>query len=423
MTKDTKERATFLIGAAMILGFAFTLLGKQNSKEENKTQNQVTLVVATDLHYLAPTLTDGGEFFRQYIENGDGKVIPYCEEITEAFVEQVIAKKPNAVILSGDLTFNGEKESHIALAEKLARIEEKGIPVYVLPGNHDLKNAKAASFQGDSYSFVESIDALEFTEPYQEFGFGEAIARDENSLSYITELTPELWLLMVDVNTLDSPGTVKRETLDWVEQQLQEAEEKGVQVLAVSHQNLLQHNSLLSFGYMMGKNEKLLDLYEKYQVICNLSGHIHLQHIGKSDNNFPELVTSSLMVSPNQYGVLTLDGETAEYHTTSVDVAAWAKENGKENLADFAEASYTFMWNTAYNQAFRRLEGSTNAKQLSTFYADVNTAYFAGRMDELQWDEVQFAGWKEQGSFIASYLQSISEDGFKNHTIYSWNYK
>ena len=39
MTKDTKERATFLIGAAMILGFAFTLLGKQNSKEENKTQN------------------------------------------------------------------------------------------------------------------------------------------------------------------------------------------------------------------------------------------------------------------------------------------------------------------------------------------------------------------------------------------------
>ena len=169
MTKDTKERATFLIGAAMILGFAFTLLGKQNSKEENKTQNQVTLVVATDLHYLAPTLTDGGEFFRQYIENGDGKVIPYCEEITEAFVEQVIAEKPNAVILSGDLTFNGENESHIALAEKLARIEEKGIPVYVLPGNHDLKNAKAASFQGDSYSFVESIDALEFTEAYKEF--------------------------------------------------------------------------------------------------------------------------------------------------------------------------------------------------------------------------------------------------------------
>lgn len=110
-----------------------------------------------------------------------------------------------------------------------------------------------ASFHGDGYSFVESINTLEFTELYHEFGFSEAIACDENSLSYITELTPELWLLMVDVNTLDSPGTVKRETLDWVEQQLQEAEEKGVQVLAVSHQNLLQHNSLLSFGYVMGK--------------------------------------------------------------------------------------------------------------------------------------------------------------------------
>ena len=76
------------------------------------------------------------------------------------------------------------------------------------------------------------------------------------------------------------------------------------------------------------------------------------------------------------------------------------------------------MWDTAYNQAFRRLDGNTNAKQLSTFYADVNTAYFAGRMDELQWDEELYDGWKEQGSFIAAYLQSIAEDGFRNQTIY-----
>lgn len=87
-----------------------------------------------------------------------------------------------------------------------------------------------ASFHGDGYSFVESINTLEFTELYHEFGFSEAIACDENSLSYITELTPELWLLMVDVNTLDSPGTVKRETLDWVEQQI-----------TIRYQWMLQH--------------------------------------------------------------------------------------------------------------------------------------------------------------------------------------
>ena len=93
------------------------------------------------------------------------------------------------------------------------------------------------------------------------------------------------------------------------------------------------------------------------------------------------------MVSPNQYGVLTLDGETADYYTIPVDVAAWAKENGKEELADFAESSDTFMWDTAYNQAFRRLDGNTNAKQLSTFYADVNTAYFGdGYYGMCQWN-------------------------------------
>ena len=90
-----------------------------------------TLITATDLHFLAPTLTDHGAFFNQLIENSDGKVISYSEECLEAFVDQVIARKPDVLILSGDLTFNGERESHEALVQKLARIERADIPVFV----------------------------------------------------------------------------------------------------------------------------------------------------------------------------------------------------------------------------------------------------------------------------------------------------
>ena len=42
-----------------------------------------------------------------------------------------------ALILSGDLSFNGEKTSHEELAGKLFKLQEQGIPVLVLPGNHD----------------------------------------------------------------------------------------------------------------------------------------------------------------------------------------------------------------------------------------------------------------------------------------------
>ena len=96
------------------------------------------VLTATDLHYLAPSLTDHGPLFWQVMEAGDGKVTEYCDEITSAFLEQAAALRPDALILTGDLTFNGEEASHLALAEKLAGAEAAGVPVFVLPGNHDL---------------------------------------------------------------------------------------------------------------------------------------------------------------------------------------------------------------------------------------------------------------------------------------------
>ena len=39
-------------------------------------------------------------------------------EITDAFIEEVIKRQLDGLILSGDLTFNGEKKSHGELAMK-----------------------------------------------------------------------------------------------------------------------------------------------------------------------------------------------------------------------------------------------------------------------------------------------------------------
>ena len=60
------------------------------------------VVVATDLHYLAPSLTDHGEIFRRVMEAGDGKVTEFCDEIADAFLEEVRVGKPDALILTGE---------------------------------------------------------------------------------------------------------------------------------------------------------------------------------------------------------------------------------------------------------------------------------------------------------------------------------
>lgn len=385
---------------------------------------ETRLVIAADLHYLAPELTDGGPYFQKIIQNADGKMTNYSEELLEAFVWQVIRESPDALILAGDLTFNGEALSHQRLAEKLRRIEEAGIPVLVIPGNHDLENPMAAQFAGDGYRPAEDITAERFSALYRDFGYGEALARDDASLSYAAELAPNLRVLLVDANTAEAPGAVKPQTLAWAEAQLQDAARCGTWVIAVSHQNLLAHNRLLTGGYVLENAGRLLRLYERYPVICNLSGHIHLQHIGESSGGLPEIATSSLAVSPNQYGVLRLEGREASYGTVPVDVAAWANEQGSSNpdLQNFPEISRQFFWDTGYRQAVQMWGDAPEREALAGFFADVNTAYFAGRLDTVPWNEALFDTWQTRDAFLSRYLASIADGGFQDQTTIDFSF-
>ena len=104
------------------------------SPKKGDAMPETTLIVANDLHYIAPSLTDHGEYFENMIHHSDGKVMEYIEELTDAFLAEGIEASPDALILSGDLSFNGARASHEALAEKLRAVTGAGIPVLVIPG-------------------------------------------------------------------------------------------------------------------------------------------------------------------------------------------------------------------------------------------------------------------------------------------------
>ena len=264
-------------------------------------EKPVTIAVATDLHYLSSSLTDGGTFFTDLVKNADGKNMFYIEEITESFVATMIQEKPEILILSGDLTFNGEKQSHLDLEQKLEKIKENGTQILVMPGNHDIDRSSAAGFFGDSYELVDTVSKEEFAKIYQDYGLQESIEKDDTSLSYLYRARKDLWILMLDSN---SHGTneISDQTFSWIEEILKDAKEQDIQVLAVSHQNLLAHNPYFTEGFLIHRAQELEALYEKYDVMANLRGHIHIQHI--KDSGLPEILTSALPVSPHHYGIL-----------------------------------------------------------------------------------------------------------------------
>ena len=101
----------------------------------------LTIVVATDLHFLDPAIVREGEAFTAAYAYGDGKQLNYGSQLVDVFVAEMLEQRPAAVLLTGDLTLNGERVSHLELARRLAALPQAGILVLVIPGNHDIQNA------------------------------------------------------------------------------------------------------------------------------------------------------------------------------------------------------------------------------------------------------------------------------------------
>ena len=373
--------------------------------------------LVTDTHYIAPELTDGGAYFRKMVDSGDGKYMYASQEITDGFVQKVIEAHPAALILSGDLTFNGARLSHVEFAKKLAPIKEAGIKVIALPGNHDLTINRAAKFKGSEYELVDSIDANEFFEIYQDYGFSDCLARDDTSLSYITEVAPNVRVLVVDVNTVAGmSGILTNGTLDFVEKQLKQAKEDKAYVIGVTHQTLLTHSELTSQGMIFINNDKLLELYEKYDVLINLSGHMHIQHINESENGFPEIATGSLMTSPNYHGEIHIGKRQFEYKA----VPTFDEEDSL-----YIEARQ-FLTKNAFRQGAEALGEKNYDEELANYFASFNVNYIAGRSDLIPWDDQLTAKWGETDTFVPVYFdvvkREMEETGRDNFTEYKLNW-
>lgn len=392
------------------------------------------IIIGTDIHYLAPSLTDGGPRFQEMVEYGDGKVVTYISEITEAFLDEVISLRPNALILSGDLTLEGEKASHEGLADQLSRVEEAGVPVLVIPGNHDINNRQAACYEGTQRLPAEFTTPEEFREIYREFGYDEAISEDDYSLSYVYQLDENTRMLMLDTcqyrPTAKVGGAILSSTYDWIEEQLMQAWYDGMDIIPVAHHNLLDQSEIYVDNCTIEHGEQLADLLEEWDVPIFLSGHLHVQHTKRSVDNMGvwEMVTASLATPVCQYGVLEYGGNGSfDYKTWSVDVEGWAKEKGvtEKDLLEFDRFKGPFLKRVFYNQSMAALTpvqelNEEQKKQMSELYAEMNYYYYQGTAYQIR-DQVKqdpaYELWLEEGaaSVLGDYVVYIMEDAKRDY--------
>lgn len=374
--------------------------------DEINLNKNIEFVIATDLHYISPKADVDGELSDICEAKGDLKQMKYASEIIDAFIDEVIKYKPSGgLIICGDLTYNGEMVSHIDLMKKFQTILDNGINIYVIPGNHDIKNYNAYKYKATQKIPIKSVSQKTFKEIYFNCGFRNALYSDDYSISYISQVSDDLWLLMLDTNFYQEnnwknpvaiKGRISESTYEWIEQHLKEAKQKNIKVMAVTHHSLVDHNDLLNVGYTLEDNQRLVELYAKYNVVLNLSGHLHIQHIkpGYSrkipNKRVYDIATSSLLVCRNQYAILRYESKKSIYYKTKVlDTSRWAFEKGilDNNLLNFNYYSYNYAYSQTYKKIYyellRRHLTEYEAKMMSSTLSKLNPAFFSGTVVEI----------------------------------------
>ena len=261
-------------------------------------------VIVSDLHF-----TTDPEVISSVVPS-----MPYSYEVSEAIINEVIDVHPDVFLLLGDQTNSGALSDMEELCVLLDRVEDAGIEVIPVTGNHDFNRS----------------DQNQYDEIYGHFY--EGYEKDPASLSYTLE-TGGVRLMVMDDNAvnLGDTGTFSDETMRWLKRHLKEAKERGTRVLFLSHHNVLAgENDARSFTYRI-TNESLVPLLQKSGVRLCLSGHLHTQSILEKDGMY-EVISGMPMMSGHYLGFLDLEGDQLCYHAESIDFDRYGEPGLRETI-------------------------------------------------------------------------------------------
>ena len=360
--------------------------------------------VWADIHYLASSLHDDDTVFRQLGDQGDGKVPEYSEAIADEFIRLCLERHPDAVVIPGDLTYNGERISLQELSEKLKTLQDSGIPVLVIPGNHDLMYPYARSYFGSNARKTPAISPEDFRKDCGAFGWEQAVARDSVSFSYVYALTDDVELMFLDANTPAAPGSVPDSTLAWAKKQLAWAKEDGKTVITVTHQSLLAQNKFMTKGFIISNHSNVESLLRKYGVTLNLSAHIHIQHTVTEDG-LTDIATGCASVAPLRYGILNIGTDRSQWEYIPGHLEILQQEA--------TDRFTTCMTRQIADTLTGRDIPEEDFDYMVEFMMDLNRAYFAGEITDRDVDAVRqtegYLKWKTYGRDTSwyQYIESI----------------
>lgn len=310
----------------------------------------LSFALMSDTHYYPKSLT--GDYNEAFMFESDAALAknyiqsePLLDCALAAYAEHAKEKDLKYLVISGDLSSNGEYQAHVELAQRLEKFEaETGIQVLVINGNHDINKKQAETFVNGKREAARFTTPEEFREIYKNLGYDLACTEYEpstgkaNTLSYAVR-DGKYRFIMIDTAAYspevtkdgsefgETRGCMTDECLQWVLGQIEEAKANGEEPITVQHHTFAYHfkaEYTILRGFVIDNWQYIGETLADAGLHFALTGHIHQNDIARvvtdDGNVINEICSPSVSTFPNSIREVTA---TTQAGKTTLDVKSY----------------------------------------------------------------------------------------------------
>ena len=325
----------------------------------------ISFYLVTDTHYFEPSLGASGRAFEEYMRKEQYFMLESSDIVKATFEKIAADKSVDTVLIPGDLSKNGEIESHKSFIKELNKLRASGKKIFVITAGHDY-GEKSRAFVNDVQIEVEGTPFGQLRELYADFGYSQALAVDDSTLTYIAEIAPKVRLLAINCDSEGNPkGEVDQRLEGWIKTQLDEAKKDGCRVFAMCHYPMIPAVPVFDLvGDAKLKNwRKTASFLADNGVEFILTGHMHIQsineYVSENGNKIVDICTSCLGGSPAKYRKFVIDGERLAVE--SLDTPDYGCDTGGLSLQEHFDRQFALSIQT---RIFNVLSGGKGAVKL-----------------------------------------------------------
>ncbi len=280
--------------------------------------NDLKFYLITDTHFFKNSLGARGDAYDDFMRF-EQKCFAETQSINISVFDWLKnADEADNVLIAGDLTFNGEKESHLEFIKLLNELKASGKNVYVVTADHDFKKDGESCFAFDENgrSSPQSTKREELYDLYYEFGFKDALAVDKKHLSYVSQIGEGVRLLALNNDGADDgQRRFDEEQIKWIKEQAKKAREDGQIMFAMNHYPLLPGQPIFSIvpSAVQKESDAVTTMLADEGVHLVFTGHMHNQSINEKitdrGNKIYDVCTGSIIADPAIIRHVTITSE------------------------------------------------------------------------------------------------------------------